>query len=94
MKKHLKRFLSLLLVLAMAMSLCTTGLAANEPDDPDERSTAVGLEMEDLDPATLHVKKLGEIEDEEEPAVELDPTYNHRLYRQLEPLCTHWPLYQ
>ena len=79
MKKSGKRLASLLFALIMVLSMTGTAFAqvsgavsANDPGQTaDQPAEGTELEMEDLDPATLGVKKLGEIQepDEEEPGI-------------------------
>ncbi len=79
MKKSGKRLASLLFALIMVLSMTDTAFAqvsgavsANDPGQTaDQPAEGTELEMEDLDPATLGVKKLGEIQepDEEEPGI-------------------------
>ena len=71
MRKTLKQLLSLLLVLTMVASFTVTGWAVESTDKGSTAPTGTELEMEDLDPATLHVPKLGEVEDVEEEAEEI-----------------------
>ncbi|MBQ6116275.1 MAG: S8 family serine peptidase [Oscillospiraceae bacterium] len=70
MRKTLKQILSLLLVLSMVASFTVTGWAVESADDNSDASRGVELEMEDLDPATLHVPKLGEVEETDEQTAE------------------------
>ena len=72
MKKTLKKLLSLLLVLSMVASLTVTGWAEDETDSHENaHHEGVELEMEDLDPASLNVPRLGVFaKGEELPAAE------------------------
>lgn len=65
-----KRFLSVLVAVFMLLSMpITTGIArtyadgTEEPAETQELETPAACETEYLDPATLHVKKLGETEE-------------------------------
>lgn len=70
--KHLpntRRLLSMLLSVAMLLSLMVPAVNAA----PDAQNATKQLEIEDLDPATLHISKLGEIEENPDTAVEKEP---------------------
>ena len=74
----MRRLLSVLMAAFMLLTMpLTTGISraiaegTNEPTETETPSEGVVLETEDLDPATLHVHKLGEVE-EEDPD-EFDP---------------------
>ena len=74
----MRRLLSVLMAAFMLLTMpLTTGISraiaegTNEPTETETPSEGVVLETEDLDPATLHVHKLGEVE-EEDPD-EIDP---------------------
>ena len=75
-----RRLLSVLMAAFMLLTLpITTGVArafaeegTTDQTEPESPSESVALEMEDLDPATLHVHKLGEV-DEDEEAEGFDP---------------------
>ena len=68
MKKHLRQWLALLLAFAMILSSASPAAKIKaEPEDAQPEVTendVQELELEDLDPTTLHVQKLGEVEDE------------------------------
>ena len=73
-----RRLLSVLIAVLMVLTLpVTTGIArtiaegTTEPGESGNPSEGVSLEMEDLDPATLHVHKLGE---GDEPEAEQEPS--------------------
>ena len=60
----------MLIAILMVLTLpITTGIARTiaEGTETDTPSQGTPLEMEDLDPATLHVHKLGEEDETEEP---------------------------
>ena len=68
----IKRLLSVLVAVLMLLTMpITTGISraiaegTTEPTETETPSEGVALEMEDLDPATLNVHKLGEIEEEQ-----------------------------
>ncbi|MBR0508120.1 MAG: S8 family serine peptidase, partial [Clostridia bacterium] len=66
----MRRLLSMLIAILMVLTLpITTGIARTiaEGTETDTPSQGTPLEMEDLDPATLHVHKLGEEDETEEP---------------------------
>jgi lactocepin len=71
MRKTLRKFLSLLLALSMVASFTVTGWAVGTTDSTGK--SGVELELEELDPGTLNVPRLGEVGDEE-PAEE-PPAY-------------------
>ena len=73
--KNCKKILALMLALTLSFShiLTTYADTLEEPENPD---TPIELEMEDLDPDTLHIKKLGEIEQEEDEEEELNFEFN------------------
>ncbi len=79
MKKSARRFLSVLLALAMILSHADLGFAQDSGSDapaeaPEEAAEgSVELEMEDLDPSALGIKKLGETEEEESDPEGLTP---------------------
>ena len=68
MSRMWKRFLSMFMAVVMVLSLTETALAIGlEDEDPlvsqeQISSDGVELEMEELDPGTLNVKKLGELD--------------------------------
>ena len=65
-----KRLLAMLLALAMVLPLAAPLAAAEEAPAP-EQPTA--LETYDLDPATLHVQKLGQVDDEPQELIDPEP---------------------
>ncbi len=73
-----KQLLSALVAALMLLTMpLTTGIAGALADgtegQPELPAGVVELETEELDPATLHVQKLGEVEEAEEEAGEFDP---------------------
>ena len=73
--KKAKKTLSVLL--ACVLTVTSLNLpAVTAYAEPETTGSEVQLEMEDLDPSTLHVPKLGETEEgEEEPVEEITPPY-------------------
>ena len=76
----MRRLLSVLIAVLMVLTLpVTTGIAraiaegTTEPAEPETPSQGTPLEMEDLDPATLHVHKLGEEDEEAEEPGDFNP---------------------
>ncbi|MBQ6116938.1 MAG: S8 family serine peptidase [Oscillospiraceae bacterium] len=70
MRKTWRKLLSVLLALSMIVSMTVTGYAVGN----DNRATkANGLELQDLDPSKLNVKRVGEITEDEEPGGETLP---------------------
>ncbi len=74
----MKRLLALLLAVLMFTSNSMSVLAEvvpalREPSGEPAEAQAVELETEDLDPATLHIKKIGEIGEDEETGEEEEP---------------------
>lgn len=65
-----KRLLAMLLALAMVLPLAAPLAAAEEAPAP-EQPTA--LETYDLDPATLHVQKLGQVDEAPQELVDPEP---------------------
>ena len=98
MKSAWKRILSLLLIAAMVLSFGATGYAVDDDDDiviidPEAAAAAeqqldpvtdgTELELEDLDPATLGVHKLGE--DAEEDEISVLETEEELSAKELDP---------
>ena len=65
------RLLAVLLTVALLLTLLVPAASAAEP--AKEADGAQALELTDLDPATLHVSKLGELEEEPSQPVEQSP---------------------
>ncbi|MBQ2062541.1 MAG: hypothetical protein II458_07680, partial [Oscillospiraceae bacterium] len=77
MRKHLRRLLSMLLVLTMVTSFVVTGWAVDGNGGSALNGSGTELELENLDPGTLHIPKLGEVADGEvtaEQPVAISPT--------------------
>ena len=70
-----KTFTSLLAILLLLTNISTCIIAEDE-ESPNEVTESTVLEMEDLDPSTLNVHKLGELEDEEEELEEFSLPYS------------------
>ncbi|MBR0481158.1 MAG: S8 family serine peptidase, partial [Firmicutes bacterium] len=71
----MKKILALVLMMLLVFSSFPITAFASEPGEADipleiEENTGIPLEMEEIDPSTLHVKKLGELESEETPEIE------------------------
>ncbi len=67
MRKTWRKLLSVLLALSMLVSLTVTGYAAG---NDKTRANGTKLELEEIDPSTLNVPRLGQITEDEEPASE------------------------
>ena len=69
--KNVKKILALVLAVSLSFShiLTTYADTLEQPQDPD---SLIELEMEELDPDTLHVKKLGETEEQPDEEEELN----------------------
>ena len=71
----MKKILALVLMILIVFSSFPITAFASEPGEADipletEENTGIPLEMEEIDPSTLHVKKLGELEALETPEIE------------------------
>jgi len=75
MKKTIK-FITMILALAISVSHILP-VYADTSDLPDNgNGEPVELELEELDPSTLHIHKLGEVEQQEEPEEEITFDFN------------------
>ena len=74
--KYTRKILTMILAMAISVSHIlpvyadTSDLPENGNGEPTE------LELEDLDPSTLHIHKLGEVEEQEEPEEEISFDFN------------------
>ncbi|MBR4445031.1 MAG: DUF4214 domain-containing protein [Solobacterium sp.] len=75
----MKKFISILMSAMMMLSNADFIHAENETPDPNGEETV--LEMEELDASTLHVEKLGEVTETEEPEEALTPEEMNRMVR-------------
>ena len=71
----MKKILALVLIMLLVFSSFPITAFASEPGEADipleiEEDAGIPLEMEEIDPSTLHVKKLGLIEEDEAPEIE------------------------
>ena len=72
MSKTWRKLLSVLLALSMIVSLTVTGYATGNSSaaSPTKASSGTKLELEEIDPGTLNVPRLGQITEDEEPGGE------------------------
>lgn len=87
----MRRLLSVLVAAFMLLTLpITTGISravaegTTEPTEPETPSESIELEVEEMDPAKLHVHKLGEVDEEEDDGfdpAELEITDLNKIVR-------------
>ena len=69
-----RRLLAVLLSLAMLLSFMVPAVSAENPEKTTEEAEQTKtLELTPIDPATLHVQKLGEVENEAPATEEMEP---------------------
>ncbi|MBQ3376437.1 MAG: cell wall-binding repeat-containing protein [Erysipelotrichaceae bacterium] len=69
--KNVKKILALVLAVSLSFSHILTTYA-DTLEQPQDSDSLIELEMEELDPTTLHVKKLGETEEQPDEEEELN----------------------
>ena len=74
--KNTRKFIIMILALAISVShiLPVYADTSDMPDNSDEEPAE--LQLEDLDPSTLHIKKLGEIGEREETEEDITVDFN------------------